>query len=72
MTHYALEDMATYQTDPRTLTGNDDDEEDDQKVLSKFVYGEKSIDELAKERDENWSDTYHTLLEELDKASNGK
>ena len=64
--------MATYQTDPRVKTGNGNDEEDDQELLSQFVYKEKSIEELASERDEDWSDTYHALLEKLDKASNGK
>lgn len=54
--------------DPKRDPVETDADDDDGDLLSKFVYEDKSIDELASERGEVWPDTYHALLEKLDET----
>lgn len=42
------------------------DDENDNNDLHKFLYEDKSIEDLSTERDENWNETYHVLLGKLD------
>ena len=54
--------MAT-QTDKHQKIDNSEDEDD--QLLHKFLYDDKTIEKLASERGEKWIDTYHALLEDL-------
>lgn len=57
--------MATTYDNPKTVLDSDDDE--DHKDFHDYLYDDdKTIDDLSDERGENWTDTYHWLLEKLD------